>query len=112
MKSSTKLQEAGYKGVKVTSMLNALLNKEIYKHLRLVQQDELRRVENRFKKDGFLTKPYFQYLWSLYWNFVLNDFRFDSKSELSIPTKLTKVTETHIGLKMYEELINKTKENG
>lgn len=107
MENSTKLQEAGYKGVKVTSMLSALLNKEIYQHLRLVQQDELRRVENRYKKNGILSKPYFQYLWSLYWNFILNDFRFDNEVELTIPTKTTKVTETHIGLKMYEELINK-----
>lgn len=107
MRTSTILEEAGYKGVKVSSMLNALLNKEVYKHLRLVQQDELRRVENRYKKDGYLTKPYFQYLWTLYWNFVLNDFRFNTKVELSIPTKVGKITETHIGLKMYEELINK-----
>lgn len=109
MRTSTVLEEAGYKGVKVSSMLNALLNKEIYKHLRLVQQDELRRVENRYKKDGYLTKPYFQYLWTLYWNFVLNDFRFNAKIKLSIPTKVGKITETHIGLKMYEELINKQK---
>jgi hypothetical protein len=106
MTNSTKLQEAGYKGIKVTSMLTALLTKEMFAHLRLVQQDELRGIQNRYNKNKFLTKPYFQYLWALYWNFVLNDFRFDSGMELTIPTKITKVTETHIGLKMYEELIN------
>lgn len=109
MTDSTKLQKAGYKGVKVTSMLNALLAKEMYCHLRLVQQDELRRIQNRYNKNKILTKPYFQYLWCLYWNFVLNDFRFDNNMELTIPTKITKITETHIGLKMYEELINKQK---
>jgi hypothetical protein len=107
MKDNTKLQQQGYTGVKVTSMLNACLSNEIKVHLRLVQLDNLSKINNKYFKTKSISKPEMTLLWNIYWNFVLNDFRFDSKKELSIPTKIGKVTETHIGLKMYEELINK-----
>lgn len=102
MKNSTTLQKAGYKGVKVTSMIKAIEQQEIFKHLRLVQQDEFCKLKNRYNKNGYLTQPYFSYLWNLYWNFVLNDFRFDDNKNWTIVTKYKKVQ--HIGLKMLNEL--------
>ena len=105
MKKSTTLQQAGYKGVKVTSMIKAIEQQETFKHLRLVQQDEFCRLRNRYNKNGYLTLPYFNYLWNLYWNFVLNDFRFEDKSkDWSIPTKIKKVEYQHIGMKLLENL--------
>ena len=101
----TPIQKQGYKGVKVTSMINAVKQKEIYSHLRLVQQDEFRKLENRYNKLGYLTKPYFSYLWVLYWNFVLNDFKFDDKSKSwSVVTKMKKVKSEHIGMKVLKLL--------
>jgi len=105
LKKSTALQLAGYKGVKVTSMLKAIEQQEIFKHLRLVQQDEFCRLRNRYNKNGYLTQPYFTYLWNLYWNFVLNDFRFDDKSkQWTEVTKMKKVELQHIGMQILKSL--------
>lgn len=110
MNDSTMLQQQGYKGVKITSMIKAIQQQEIFPHLRLVQQDEFRRIQNRYNKNGYLTKPYFQYLWLLYWNFVLNDFRFEDKSkDWSIPIKRKVVKPEHIGLQLLKELTEKSK---
>ena len=106
MTTVTTLQKAGYKGVKVTSMIKAIESQEIFKHLRLVQQNEFSKLKNKYNKVGYLTQPYFSYLWSLYWNFVLNDFRFDDKSkDWTIPTKIKKVEiPLHIGLQILNKL--------
>ena len=105
MTTVTTLQKAGYKGVKVTSMIKAIESQEIFKHLRLVQQNEFSKLKNKYNKVGYLTQPYFSYLWSLYWNFVLNDFRFEDKSkDWTIPTKVMKIKSEHIGMKLLENL--------
>ena len=105
MTTVTTLQKAGYKGVKVTSMIKAIESQEIFKHLRLVQQNEFSKLKNKYNKTGYLTQPYFSYLFHLYWNFVLNDFRFDDKSkDWSIPIKVKKVSIQHIGMKMLNNL--------
>lgn len=104
MKSLTKLQKAGYQGTKVMSMIKAIESQEIFKHLRLVQQDEFARCKNRYNKNGSLTQPYFSYLWNLYWNFVLNDFRFESSKSWSEVSKIKEIESQHIGMKILEEM--------
>ena len=105
MTTVTTLQKAGYKGVKVTSMIKAIESQEIFKHLRLVQQNEFSKLKNTYNKVGYLTQPYFSYLFHLYWNFVLNDFRFEDKSkDWSIPIKVKKVEYQHIGMKILNQL--------
>lgn len=107
MKTVTALEKAGYKGIKVTSMIKAIESQEIFKHLRLVQQNEFSKLKNKYNKVSYLTQPYMNYLWQLYWNFVLNDFRFDDKSKnWSIVTKHKKVATEHIGMKMLNDLKN------
>ena len=105
MTTVTTLQKAGYKGVKITSMIKAIESQEIFKHLRLVQQNEFSKLKNTYNKVGYLTQPYFSYLFHLYWNFCLNDFRFEDKSkDWTIPTKIKKVERQHIGMKLLENL--------
>ena len=106
MTTVTTLQKAGYKGVKITSMIKAIESQEIFKHLRLVQQNEFSKLKNKYNKVGYLTQPYFTYLWNLYWNFVLNDFRFDDKSkDWTVPTKIKKIEiPLHIGLQILNKL--------
>ena len=105
MKTVTALEKAGYKGVKVSSMIKAIESQEIFKHLKLVQQNEFSKIKNKYNKVGYLTQPYFSYLWNLYWNFVLNDFRFDDKSKnWTIPVKHKKIQNQHIGMKMLNDL--------
>lgn len=105
MTTVTTLEIAGYKGVKITSMIKAIESQEIFKHLRLVQQNEFSKLKNKYNKVGYLTQPYFSYLWSLYWNFVLNDFRFEDKfKNWSIPSKIKEVEPQHIGMKILNNL--------
>lgn len=107
MTTVTALQKAGYKGIKVTSMLKAIESAEVFKNLRLVQQDEFSKIKNKYNKVGYLTQPYFSYLWQLYWNFVLNEFRFDDKSKSwSVVTKHKKIESQHIGMTMLNNLKN------
>jgi len=107
MTTVTILQKAGYKGVKITSMIKAIESQEIFKYLRLVQQNEFSKLKNTYNKVGYLTIPYYSYLWQLYWNFVLNDFRFEDKSkDWTIPTKIKKVEHQHIGMKILNDLKN------
>ena len=100
----TELEKAGYKGVKITSMIHAIESKEIFTHLRLVQQDEFAKCKNRYNKNGSLTQQYFSYLWSLYWNFVLNDFRYESSKSWSEVSKIKKIESQHIGMKILKEI--------
>ena len=102
--SMSSLEKAGYKGTKVMSMLKAIESQEIFKHLRLVQQDEFARIKNRYNKNGYLTLSYFTYLWDLYWNFVLNDYRFDSNKSWTKVTKHKVVEPTHIGMKILNSM--------
>ena len=104
MTTVTTLQKAGYKGVKVTSMIKAIESQEIFKHLRLVQQNEFSKLKNKYNKVGYLTQPYFSYLWSLYWNFVLNDFRFELSKEWTEVTKMKTVESQHIGMQILKSL--------
>ena len=101
LKSLSPVQQSGYRGTKVMSMIKAIESQEIFKHLRLVQQDEFARVKNRYNKNGYLTQPYFSYLWMLYWNFVLNDFRFDSDKQWTEVTKIKNVEPQHIGMQIF-----------
>ena len=106
LKSISKVEKTGYKGVKVMSMIKAIESQEIFKHLRFVQQDEFARIKNRYNKTGYLTQPYFTYLWNLYWNFVLNDFRFETNKQWSELSKIKKIEHEHIGMKLLEEMNN------
>ena len=104
MTTVTTLQKAGYKGVKITSMIKAIESQEIFKHLRLVQQNEFSKLKNKYNKVGYLTQPYFSYLFHLYWNFVLNDFRFESSKQWTEVTKMKTVEPQHIGMKILNNL--------
>ncbi len=104
LKSISKLEKAGYKGTKVMSMIKAIESQEIFKHLRLVQQDEFSRCKNKYNKLGYLTQPYFSYLWNLYWNFVLNDFRYESSKSWTEVSKVKEIESQYIGMKILESL--------
>jgi len=98
------LEKSGYKGLKVTSILKACLSVEIKQHLRLVQLDELTKINNKYFKQGFISKAEMTLVWNIFWNFVLNDFRFDSDMELTKPSGFKVCSEKHIGIIKLEEL--------
>jgi hypothetical protein len=105
METPTALEKSGYSGTKVTSMLKACLSADIKPHLRLVQLDALSKIDNKYFKNSVISQPEMTLLWNIYWNFVLNDFRFDNKSKLTLPAKLKKIDATHIGLIAFEKLV-------
>ena len=105
MKNNTSLQKQGYTGVKVTSMLKACLSNEIKTHLRLCQLDELTKINNKHFKTNYISKSEMTLLWNIFFNFVLNDFRFDDKSKQYKIVSETKVVKPkHIGMQMFQEL--------
>jgi len=104
LKNSTPAEKVGYSGVKITSMIKAIEQQEIFKHLRLVQQDEFCGLRNRYNKVGYLTKPYYSYLWHLYWNFVLNDFRFETEKVWTVVTKHKEIKPEHIDMKILKSM--------
>lgn len=76
LQEPSKLQKQGYSGVKVTSQISALVHSSIKPHLRLVQQDNVCKIKNRYDRRGHITTAEMKYIWRLYWNFVINDFRY------------------------------------
>lgn len=105
MQTPTSLEKEGYKGLKVTSMLQSVLSVEMKQHLRLSQLDALSKINNKHFKLGYISKQEMTLLWNIYWNFVLNDYRFEDKSK-----KLTKISTLkeckpkHIGMQMLNQL--------
>lgn len=106
MKNVTELQKQGYQGLKVTSMLKACLSVEMKEHLRLVQIDNLSKINNKYFKLGYISQQEMTLLWNIYWNFVLNDYRFDDKSKALTKTVVSnvEVKPQHIGLLMLNSL--------
>ena len=104
MKTASELQKQGYAGVKVTSMLKACLSVEIRKHLRLIQLNNLSSIKNKYFKLGYISKQEMTLLWNIYWNFVLNDYRFSDKSkEYTVVSGVSKAQPLHIGMIMLNE---------
>jgi len=60
---------------------------------------------NKYFKLGYISKQEMTLLWNIYWNFVLNDFRFDDKfKSLTKINTLKECKPKHIGMKMLNEL--------
>jgi hypothetical protein len=87
LKTPTELKKAGYTGIKVSSILNAITSNEIKKHMRLVQNNTASIIKNKYQRNNYISKAEMSYIWTLYWNFVLNDFRFDDKKGYKQLTK-------------------------
>ena len=105
LQTITNLQKQGYTGVKVTSMLKACLSSEIKPHLRLVQLDNLSKINNKYFKNKYISESEMSLLWNIYWNFVLNDFRFEDKSKQITKVKPVFTNKTsHIGLQLLANL--------
>lgn len=72
----SKVKASKYSGVKVTSTISSLKHSSIYPHLKLSQRDKVCKIDNRYRENGCLTTDEMAFIWKLYWNFVINDFRY------------------------------------
>jgi len=106
LESPTAIQKAGYTGIKVTSMLQACLCNEMKPHLRLVQLDNLSKINNKYFKTRLINQQEMTLLWNIYWNFVLNDYRFEDKSKklTKVEVSTKEVKPKHIGLILLHSL--------
>lgn len=105
MNDITKSVKECYKGTGVISMIHSIERADIFPKLRLIQQNEFCQVKNKYRKLKYIDKHEMQFLWIIWYNFVLLDFNFEDKTkQLIIPTKTKVITEEHIGLKMLKQL--------
>lgn len=74
------LGKARYKGVKVSNTIRGLMIQSINKHLLLRQRDKVSIINNFYKQHKYVSNEQMKYLWRLYWNFVINDFRYKKKT--------------------------------
>jgi len=90
----------GYSLPKKPIMLKSLLTEPMRSNLRLVQIDELKRID---KKNNIGISPIeTNYLSSLYINFVLNNTRFEDK--IVKPKTVKVVSQPHIGIQMLNNM--------
>jgi hypothetical protein len=102
MLSYTNKEKLGYNSISYNEQIEAIVNnKSSYNMLRTIQKTNLRTIRNKTNTKKFLTAEEKEYVFNLYYNFVVNKFNFDTK-----PCIISKPQSkaTHIGMKMLEEL--------
>ena len=70
--------------------------------LRQIQKDCFNKIKSKFYKSIQLSKTELDYLWNLYYNFVIREFSFNTNNEFKHVTTFT--TMNHIGMKMLNEM--------
>lgn len=100
----TSTEKAGYNSISYNEQItNIMNNKSCYNKLRAVQKTNLnniRRKVNTTKQS--LTQEEKDYVFNLYYNFVVNQFTFDKSEPIVIAEPEPKAT--HIGMRMLEQL--------
>jgi len=81
IKTKTLNTSPKYTGAKVKSLIRGLKYKEIWCHLKLVQQNKVDRIKNNFNKNGYINKQDANCLWKYFNNFVLHDFRYPQETK-------------------------------
>ena len=95
------------KRLKCEQKKGGLLSKEIKPHLRLIQVDNVSKIKNKYDRLKYISKEEMTLLWNIYWNFVLNDFRFEDKTKkYTVIKTVIEVEPEHIGMKMLKEITN------
>jgi hypothetical protein len=79
LKIPTELQKQGYRGTKVSSILGALTTNSIKCHMSLQHVNNVSIIKNKYHRNNYISKAEMKFIWTLYWNFVLNDFRYNNK---------------------------------
>lgn len=107
MLNYTQLQRQGYKNITIPQQIAEIKNKA-YPKLRLIQQQNLKKIERIYNSKGYLSQEESNFIFNLYYNFIVNGFTFNKKS---ITHKTKNVTPQHIGMRMLNNLINEQTTN-
>lgn len=79
MQTPQDIKKQKYTGIKVSNTIRGLMIKSINKHLLLSQRNQVSIISNFYKQHKYVSNEQMRYLWKLYWNFVINDFRYKKK---------------------------------
>lgn len=90
----------------VSTMIYEIEEVKIFNNLRLIQQTEFNKIKKLYNKCGFLSKPYNDYLWNLYYNFVINKFTFNDKKiwKEKEGKNIKEITPQHIGMRIFNQI--------
>lgn len=80
----------------ILEIIKSLENPNIFMNMRLVQRDELVRIKKLYFDKGYLSPNYKEYLITLHFNFVKNNFKYED----NIVVKVKKKKQQHIGILM------------
>lgn len=100
MLNYTQLQRQGYKNINIPQQINELKDKA-YLNLRSIQQRGLKQIERNYNSKGYLSEEESNYIFNLYYNFIVNKFTFTKEST---PTTVKDVSPQHIGMRMLNKL--------
>lgn len=73
--TTPKIKHSKYSGVKVTNTIRALKLKSINKLLNIDEKNCVSLIDNYYNTHKYIKRDDMCYIWKLYWNFVLNDYR-------------------------------------
>ena len=107
MRNFTELQQKSYNHITTNEQLNQI-NNFVFDKLRLVQKNALHLIERNYIKNKAFNKEEKDYIFNLYYNFIINKFEF-SASNKTIKVKGKNINTralSHIGMRMLHNLPN------
>lgn len=106
MKTYTQLQRQGYKHITIREQINSIKNGIAFINLRPIQQRGINMIEKNYNRKKYLNSDESEYLFNIYYNFVVNNFTYEDKKDNIITTSISKKHNTphHIGMKMLNQL--------
>ena len=103
MKSELKNQKSGYAKVPTIEMIDSLLHSSVRNQLRLVQIDEVVRIQSRYNKETYISKSQNTFLTNLYIDVVLNDNTYNKVRHIDLRKKKPF---KHVGMQMLSTINN------
>lgn len=100
MRDFTELQKKGYNYITIPEQLKLVMN-NAYTKLRMIQQDAISKIKKKYDKNKFLNNEESEYLFNIYYNFIVNGFQYEDKKDIVIKTSLS---QHHIGIQMLKQL--------
>lgn len=100
----SKAIQTAYNNVSVEKQLRAIIDKpKVFNKLRLVQQRYIKLIETSYYKEMrlYLSKEEKEYLFNIYYNFVVKNYQFPDKQEHQPKSEHSP---KHIGMRMLSNM--------
>ena len=109
MKTYTSLQRQGYKHITIREQINAIKNGVAFINLRSIQKRGINMIEKAYNNKKYLNSDESEYLFNIYYNFVVNNFTYPDRNDNIISTSISQkhiVPQQHIGMRMLNNNYN------